>query len=512
MNRVLVIGVDSADADLIDRWSAEGDLPAFARLRAEGAWGRLATPADVMHVSAWPTLYTGVGPGHHGLYHAYQTRAGLRGVERARPERIGAAPFWVDLDRAGRRALVMDAFMTAPARGFGGVEIVDYGTWTWFGEPRVAPRRLGREIARRFGSYPAPEHLEVLDVPDPVWFRDRLVRGIRAKTEIVEWLMAEQAWDVTFVTFGEPHGAGHYLWHHDDPGYPCARHRTAAAPHPLRDVYVAVDGAVGRLLDRVDDDVTVLVVSADGMGPNHAGAHHVPEMLHRLDLFHGAGVGEPSGGTASRSGGGLSRVRKLVPMGLRQTASRCMPRRWHYRLSMRWANEAVDWDRTRAFAIPNSNEGYIRLRRQGRDPGGVETEETCAALLSELETVGRSLRNPETERAAAARVVRVDESFPGPRRPDLPDLVIAWDESARLGGRLHGDGIGTVEGVAGFETAPFYTGNHRPAAFVAARGPGVAAGSTFTGHVADLAPTVLALQGVAVPDRYEGAPWGQVVP
>ena len=32
--------------------------------------------AEVMHVSAWPSIYTGTTPGHHGMYHAYQARAG----------------------------------------------------------------------------------------------------------------------------------------------------------------------------------------------------------------------------------------------------------------------------------------------------------------------------------------------------------------------------------------------------------------------------------------------------
>ena len=91
MTRVLVLGLDSADAELIERWADAGHLPTFAALRREGTWGRLGTTAEVLHVSAWPTIYTGALPGHHGLYHAYQARAGTQALHRTRVE-WGALP------------------------------------------------------------------------------------------------------------------------------------------------------------------------------------------------------------------------------------------------------------------------------------------------------------------------------------------------------------------------------------------------------------------------------------
>jgi predicted AlkP superfamily phosphohydrolase/phosphomutase len=513
MTRVLLIGLDSADADLIERWSSEGHLPRLAELRRAGAWGRLGTTADVMHVSGWPTLYTGVTPGRHGLYHAYQVREGSRGVRRARPESCGSPPFWKYLDDAGKRCLVFDAFMTYPLDGFGGLQILEYGTWTWFVHPGAQPPRLWKEIVRRFGPYPGLEHLHVLDIPDPAWFRDKLVEGARLKGEVVRWLLREQPWDMAFVTFGEPHGAGHYLWHQDDTTHPAHDGAAANTPHPLLDVYAEVDRAIGGILEAIDDDVTVIVVSGDGMGPNYAGCQHVPEVLHRLDLFHGAGVGGAAeteeGGARSVKPSRTSRLRKMIPLAVRQTVTRCIPRSLHYRMSMAWVNDAIDWPSTKVFCIPNANEAYLRVRLDGREPdatvrSGAEYEE----LLAHLERVAGSLRNPENGLRAAERIALVDELFPGPERPHLPDMVITWDPDAHILRELEGDGVGTIEGKAGYETGPFYTGNHRPNAFALARGPGVSAGVEVAGgHVLDVAPTVLALLGVDLPPHFEGAPW-----
>lgn len=513
MNRVLIVGLDSADAELIERWADAGYLPTFASLRREGAWGRLRTTAEVLHVSAWPTIYTGATPGHHGLYHAYQARAGTRALHRTRVE-WGALPaFWQLLDRAGKRCVVMDAFMDRPLPGFGGTQILEYGTWTWFSDPGGQPRRVRRELLRRFGPYPAPEHSKVLTVPDPVWFRDQLAAGAAHKGEVVRWLLGECEWDMAFIGFGEPHGAGHYLWHLSDPEYPS--HPAGGAPgseHALRDVYVAVDRALAAVLDAVDRGTTVLVASGDGMGPNYSGCHHLPEVLHRLGLFYGAGVGAgaSAGQSPPRKRGGLAAaIRQAIPLGARQAVTRCLPRSVHYRLSMKWVNNAVDWERSRAFCIPNSNEGYVRVNLQGREPGGtVPAGQAYAELLDELGARVAELTEPAAGRRAAECVYRMDRVFPGSERPHLPDLVVTWDPAARVLGEVESAAVGRVQGPGGYEVAPYYTGNHRPNAFVAGRGPGIAPGAVpADGHILDLPPTIFALLGVEPPGHFEGRAW-----
>lgn len=498
-SRLLILGLDSADAELIERWSDEGHLPHLARLRAEGSWNRIGTTAEVMHVSGWPSMYTGATPGAHGLYHAYQVRAGEQAVHRTRARECALPPFWKHLDDAGRACLVVDAFLGSPVPGFRGVEVLEYGTWTWFDEPRSNPPALWKEIQRRFGPYPAPEHTNVLTQPDPARFRDQLTAGARVKGELVAWLLRERPWDVCFAMLGETHPAGHYLWHVGDASYPTYP-GPGALGNALRDVYAAVDAAIGTVLAAVDERTTVLVTSGDGMGPNHAGTQLVPELLHRMGLYFGPDVGRtPDTGTragAPATKRGAARVlRDLVPFGLRRTISRCMPAALQHRLSMKWANADIDWTRTRAFVLPNANEAYLRVNQAGREPRGLlRAEEETRELLELLTREGQGLR---TDAPALRAVYDTDRVFPGPLRPDLPDLVWAWDPAARIQDTLHAPSAGTLRGATPWGSAPFYSGNHRPNAFLLARAPHLAAGTRLSGaHVLDLAPTVLAHQSV----------------
>lgn len=510
--RVLLIGLDSADAELIEHWMAEGVMPNFRALREQGTWNRIGTTAEIMHVSAWPTMYTGTTPGHHGLYHAYQITGGAQEIHRAYPERCGRPPFWKFLDDAGRRCVIFDAFMNYELAGFKGVQILDYGTWTWFGEPGSTPRNLLGDIKRRFGPYPAPEHSNQVKVPDdPLAFRDLLIAGTQVKSKVVRALMSEQSWDFMFVTFGEPHGAGHYLWHVEDAAYPShPASGPLATARPVRDIYAALDKAIGEIVASADDRTTLIITSGDGMGPNYSGCHLMPEMLHKLGWFYSGSVGGADRkASAAPKKGLMSTLRQAVPLEFRQAVTRCLPRSVRYKMSMKWVNSGIDWSRSRFFCIPNSNEGYFRVNLRGREPQGIvapggEYDELLGQLTEEL----NSMTNPANGARAADRVAKMDDVYRGERRKDLPDAVISWNLDARVLDKVQTAKAGITAGPAGHAISPFYTGNHRPAAFALARGPAIAAGSALDrGHILDLAPTILALLGVDRPAHFEGQAW-----
>jgi predicted AlkP superfamily phosphohydrolase/phosphomutase len=520
-SRVMVIGLDSADADLIERWCEQGYLPTLQSLRRGGTWGRLGTTAEVMHVSAWPSIYTGTMPGKHGMYHAYQIKPGEQEVHRTRADECGQPPFWKFLDEAGKRCIVMDAFMNYPIEGFRGIQILEYGTWTWFSEPLATPNSVWKAIVSKFGRYPVPEHSKVLSVPEPYSFRKQLLDGAALKARVVRWLMQEKPWDLFFVTFGEPHPAGHYLWHLADPSYPTyPLGGRAGLEYAVRDVYVAVDTAIGEIVRELDDSTSIIVTSGDGMGPNYAGCHLIPDVLKKLGLYCAVGVGREQSSIEERGRGpGESKslasvARDLIPLSVRRAISRCMPRHLQHRLSMKWANANIDWSRTKAFCIPNANEGYIRLNIKGREPQGIVPRGTTyEELVSELQMRLKALVNPQSGCVATRQVVCNDDVFPGPRRDYLPDIVVNWDIDAKVLSELQSDRCGLIRGnTAGYEITPYYSGNHKPTAFALARGPRIAEDEIFTGgHVVDIASTILAMLGVDPPKHLDGRIWSEFI-
>jgi len=57
--QILLVGIDSADWDLIDPLSRRGELPNLTRLRAEGAWAVLRSDSPTLSPLLWTTAVTG---------------------------------------------------------------------------------------------------------------------------------------------------------------------------------------------------------------------------------------------------------------------------------------------------------------------------------------------------------------------------------------------------------------------------------------------------------------------
>jgi len=80
--RVVLLLIDGADLDdVIEPMVAAGELPAFARMMREGAWGSLATVEPTLSALVWTTIITGKPAAEHGIRHFLHFR--LPGVRQA---------------------------------------------------------------------------------------------------------------------------------------------------------------------------------------------------------------------------------------------------------------------------------------------------------------------------------------------------------------------------------------------------------------------------------------------
>jgi predicted dehydrogenase/predicted AlkP superfamily phosphohydrolase/phosphomutase len=518
--KTLVIGWDAADAELIEQWCAEGLLPNMARMKSRGTWARMETTASTVHVSAWPSIFTGTTPDKHGLYHAYVTGPGQQGPVRPRPDRSPFPFLWKLLSDEGKRCVVMDAFLTCPLQGFNGSQIVDWGSWSHFWETTITPDTLKRELEKRFGRYPAEDHSKVGMVPpsDFQEFHQRLLAGVTKKTEAMKWLMKREDWDLFLVVFAESHPSGHYFWHFHDSSYPThTREGAEALRHALREVYVALDRALGEILQNIDETTTVFLVSGDGMGPNYSGSHILADLLSRMGLFNNHNLGD-NGKSGAKSAEAkqagrtktdlLSSVRNMIPEWLRMAVTRSLlPRSVQEKLSLRWKTAGISWNQTRAFLIENSNEGYIRINLKGREPqGSVEPGKEYEDLCEEIYRTAKTMTNPANGALAARTVYKTDEIYRGPCRSLMPDIIINWNDDARISTELLTAKYGVARSKEPvWAVPPYYTGNHRPNAFMISLGPGIFPGAICEGtSILDLAPTILDQFGIDPPDYMDG--------
>jgi len=501
--RVLMIGLDAGEPSLIERWTSDGSMPHLARLRSAGAYGRLASSAEWLVGSPWPTFYTSSTPGDHGFYHYLLWHPDRMATARPTHAQQPMRPFWRDLN-AGRRVIAVDVPLTYHAEPFDGIEITGYGTHESLVGAASSDPALLASISREFGP-PVRLH-EIYDLSRPrdlLRERDHMLAITERVTDVTISLMRRQPWDLSIVCYVAPHRAGHRMWDLTGlAGEPAPAER-AQIEDALRQVYIGCDDAIGRLCEAAGPDATVMVFSVHGMGENTCRTELLDEMLDRV-LTGRSAPHAPAGGT-----GLIKRLREKVPVSWRHELKRRLPQAAQDGLTAFWRTGGKDWSRTRALSLLADLQGYIRINLKGREAQGVvepggEYESLCARISDGLAT----FRDADTGEPVVSAIGRPRELFgDGERVERLPDLLVKWCATPSAQHRaIVSEQFGTIAWPTPGHAVTGRSGNHRPEGFLVAAGPGIGTASLDGAHIMDLAPTVLALFGVPTPSHMKGRP------
>ena len=283
--KVLVFGVDAMEPRLLEEWIEDGSLPTLAALKARGAWGTVTNPRQMLHSALWSNFYTGVGPTRHGQYMYTLFDPERYSFSADRPETDRIAPFWRRDGLRDKRSAIVNVPEAPLDPEINGLQVVKWGMHDYHHKTiATAPPALAEEVLQRFGGDP----VGISDVNDRTAkefrdFRDRLIQRLRAKGDMACHYLAAEDWDLFITAVDETHSVGHQCWHLHDSAHPLYDPALAAeVGDPLKEVYIEVDRALGRMLEQVDEDTTVLILSDLGMGPAEDATLVLDEILRRI--------------------------------------------------------------------------------------------------------------------------------------------------------------------------------------------------------------------------------------
>jgi predicted AlkP superfamily phosphohydrolase/phosphomutase len=472
----LVIALDGATFDLLNPWLAEGALPTLARLIATGTSGILRSTLPPVTAPAWASFMTGKNPGKHGVFDFFQPHAvDLDRYQMVNSSHIRAKLLWEYLSEAGVSVGILNVPVTHPPRPVNGYLVPgllspDQGQTCY-------PPDLLRPYQTELGPYRLTPNLLYHPHKTAEFIAD-LHALCDTQARYAQRLYTHRPTDFFMVHFLAPDIAQHKLWHYGDPGHPWHDPAQAATyGSALRDLFVRLDGAIADLIALMPADTTVLVMSDHGFGSCH-------QTVNLNQFFIRAG---------------LMALRRDRHLRVRQWLLN-RPRLWRW--AGRWLRPLtfadVDWSRTLAYSLGHIGQVYLNVR--GRQPWGIVAPEEYEAVRTAVVARLRRLRHPVTGQPLAEQIITRETAVQGPYSDQGPDLHLVMD-----GYRAMAYPMFAADGRVVTEQRLGNSGDHRPDGILIAYGPPIQAGQRLSGaRLVDLAPTLLYLLGVPLPDDMDG--------
>ncbi len=495
MSRVLVIGIDGGTLDLLRPWAEEGLLPHLARLMDEGAWGPLESTLPPVTSPAWPSFATGKNPGKHSVFDFIRPQGGE--FDLVNSTSIQARTLWRILSDAGRRVGVINAPVTYPPEPVNGFLIG--GLLSPLGGRFTYPDGLLEPYRQELGPYRILPSVQYKPGNEEAFLAD-LLDLVEQRRRYALRLMADHPWDFMMVHFQSTDVLQHGLWKLLDPTHPLHDAQAAARfGSTIRQVFQRIDAAVGQMAEQAGDEATVIVMSDHGFGPLH---WVVNLNLALLD----AGLLQLRRDALTRLKAALFRAgltpaaawRAIERVGLQNLVNR-VSRSTRNKVVGRFLSfDDVDWSRTRAYSIGHVGQIYVNLK--GREPHGiVEPGADYEAARQQVIEALSALRHPQTGQPLLERVIPGEQAAHGPYAGRGPDLHLVFD-----GYRVIAFPLFATDHRLFTRQIRGDSGCHRLHGLLIACGPAIRRGRAEGARILDLAPTILHLMGLPVPDDMDG--------
>lgn len=490
---------------LVQRWMAEGKLPALQRLAEQGVQAELHSFADAVPDAVWTTLSFGVNPGKLEKYFYIHYDHKLGRLRYAHDHELRGKQFWIYLSEAGKKIVVADIPHVPHHAIPNGTLLMNWGAHDNKHNLMVHPPALLEDVKRRFGRHPV-EDCERYNhnLRSKRRLRQDILDGVRKHGELFRWLMQSQPWDVFLCCFSAAHSSGHHFWSNMDPAHP---HYQPGDPLGFEDTveqtYRAIDREIGKMAEQAGEHTRIMVFAPHGMGQLSHASWNLNEML---ELW-GFASGERRAAPAADRKGRINpwRILKMVfPARWQYAIKERLPQALQDQLLILWYAGRNRFDGRRAFAVPNNEVvGAIRISVKGRDHGGlVESGEEYRRLRNQVREALLELTDPATGRPVVRTVSFLHDRFHGPFVEQMPDITVFWDSSFSWGA-VHSPRFGVLH----LTPQDARSGSHTASSFLLARGPGIPHGAQIEGStLLDMVASVMEAAGVPIPEHFDGRP------
>jgi predicted AlkP superfamily phosphohydrolase/phosphomutase len=452
--KIFVIGLDCAAPALL---LGDERLVNFRRLMSGGCYGKLESVVPPITIPAWRCMVTSQDPGSLGVY-GFRNRGdhSYGKLEIVNSKSFKALTIWDHLAMEGKRSVIIGVPPSFPPPRVNGISVGCFLTPDPETDVYTHPPQVAAEIKELVGEYMVD--VKGFRTDDKDWLRDQIFEMSRRQFTVVRHYLQHTEWDYFHFVNIALDRVHHGFWKYMDPTHP--DHEPGSRyEHVIRDFYLHLDEELGRLLELLDDDTAVLVVSDHGAQALHGG-FCVNEWLVQQGLL----VLEEY-------------PKEVTPFGKLK----------------------VDWGKTKVW----SEGGYyarVFFNVQGREPNGVIPAAEYEAFRSDMKQRFEATVGPDG--APLGTLVFKPQEIYREVKNVAPDLIVHFGalDWRSIGGVGYGGRIHVQEN----DTGPDDCNHAQFGAFILAAPNVPALGELRGARLLDIAPTLMEVGGYEMPESFQG--------
>ena len=513
--KVFILGIDGATFDVIKPMIKKGELPNFRKLIDCGTHGTLWSTIPTVSAPAWTSFATGKNCGKHSII-GFTKRDKNNGykIKYLTGNDNKSLTLWEVLSGKEKSVVVINVPMTYPPKKVNGI-LVSGSDAVTANASFTYPASFKEEIFKVSSDYRINLILGGYLSDDKRRHKalDLILSSIDARQKLVLHLMDSAPWDLFVVKFNNPDTVQHHFWKYADPTHPyhdpkCSEKLKNSIPS----VYKRLDGVLGEIMGKLDDDTTLIVMSDHGSGQRINKAVFLNEWLRSLGLLTKKTKGKRSGifSLSDIIYNSIEKVLSLllrnVPPNIKAKLKKRLPGAIS-RATSYFKLAGIDWDKTKAFVGEVES---IRINVKDEYPNGQvckgkEYDELRERIIREVQ----ELKDPETGERVIEKAYKREELYSGPCVHEFPDIILVpqdnkYDISWKFfrGKKVARIGDSFVVKQSHWRGT---SGMHRPNGIFLMKGKGVKRGVEITNAgIMDVFPTVMYQMGFPVPDDVDG--------
>ena len=205
-NRVIVLGLDGSPYTVVKKLVADDVMPNFAFLTNEGNFYQMDTTIPEISSVAWSSFMTGKNPGEHGIYGFTNLVPSSYKLRFPNFFDLKASPIWKDLEKLGKRTVVINLPSTYPAKPINGILIAGFVALRL--ESATYPEKI-IPVLRSMGYRIDVDTLKGRE--DKNFLIKDLFETLRIRKQAIEYFWNKERWDLFIAVVTGTDRLQHFL-------------------------------------------------------------------------------------------------------------------------------------------------------------------------------------------------------------------------------------------------------------------------------------------------------------